>query len=247
VPTPFTHLASAQRLLVDDKLPAAVRAAIERDLPAFLLGNIAADARIAGGVAREATHFFAYDRPIVQHPWRVMLAQHPSLSSPHSSAQRAFLAGYVAHLSLDELWSLEMVRPRFGNGTWGDRHQRFLMLHVILIYMDMRDYAMLENWQRKTLCMAAPNGWTPFLSDPALADWRDFIGGQLAPEGSSQTLQVFGERINVSPETLGSILADPQRIQQELWDHVPYRFLLGVESHMYDHARTQLSAFYAET
>ncbi|MCA9911386.1 MAG: zinc dependent phospholipase C family protein, partial [Anaerolineae bacterium] len=192
MPTPFTHLAAAQRLLNDPAVPESSRSALARERAAFLLGNIAADARISDGVTRETTHFFAYDRPIETHPWRVMLATHPDLHNATSAAQQAFLAGYTAHLSMDEIWSLEMVRPYFAESTWGNRRLRFLMLHIILIYMDERDYRLLEDWQRGALCGAAPEGWTPFLSDTALVDWRNFIGVQLRPGGDSQTLQVLG-------------------------------------------------------
>jgi hypothetical protein len=242
MPTPFTHLASAQRLIVDEQVPADMRALLKRELPAFLLGNIAADARISGNLNREATHFFAYDRPIDAHPWRVMLDQHPALRTPTTDAQRAFLAGYVAHLSMDEWWSLAMVRPHFVGGAWGDRGLRFLMLHIILIYMDERDYSTLLNWQRATLCAAAPQMWTPFMSDETLAEWRDFIGGQLPP-GSSQTLEVFGGRIDVPAALLRAILDDDIRIQSDLWDHIPRSLLATVEDGMYAHARAQMAVF----
>jgi hypothetical protein len=245
MPTPFTHLASAQQMLVDAQVPADLRALLERELPAFLLGNIAADARVSSNINREATHFFAYDRPIEQHPWRVMLEQHPSLQVPTTDAQRAFLAGYVAHLSLDEVWSLEMVRPHFVGGEWGDRRLRFLMLHIILIYMDERDYAALLSWQRPTLCAATPHDWTPFMSDDTLAEWRDFIGGQIAP-GSSQTLEVFGGRISVTPGELRAILDDPAQMQRDLWDHIPRALLADIETRMYAHARAQMVAFLLE-
>jgi hypothetical protein len=239
MPTPFTHLAVAQRLLVDEQLPASVRRLIDAERPAFLLGNIAADARISGNINREATHFFSYDRPIDEHPWRIMLAQHSSLRTPHSDAQRAFLVGYVAHLSMDELWSIEMVRPYFFGASWGDPKLRFLMLHIILIYMDERDYGLLADWQRGILLDAQPHEWTPFMDDATLRGWRDFIGGQIAP-GISQTLFVFGERIRVPPEDLRAILDSPARMSGELWSNVAQSLLSEVEAHMYDHARAQM-------
>jgi hypothetical protein len=243
MPTPFTHLAVAQRLLRDERVPPSIRRAIDQERSAFLLGNIAADARVSGNITRESTHFFSYERPIEAHPWRVMLEQHPSLVPPHSAAQRAFLAGYVAHLSMDELWSIEMVRPRFFAAEWGDPKLRFLMLHIILIYMDERDYAALEDWQRGVLCQAQPQRWTPFMDDTTLVDWRDFIGAQIAP-GNSQTLDVFGGRIRVSPEDLRAILDDPTRMTQDLWAYVPEVFLTQVEAHMYDHALSQMLRYW---
>lgn len=245
MPTPFTHLAVAQRLLVDGQLPEAVQRLIDAERPAFLLGNIAADARVSGNINREATHFYSYERPIDEHPWRVMLGKHPSLLTPHSAAQRAFLAGYVAHLSMDELWSIEMVRPHFFGAAWGDPKLRFLMLHIILIYMDERDYRLLADWQRGMLCQAKPSDWTPFMDDATLRDWRDFIGEQIAP-GMSETLNVFGGRIRVSPEDLRAILDSPARMRGDLWTHVPQALLADVEAHMYRHARAQMIRYCQE-
>jgi hypothetical protein len=232
MPTPFTHLVAAQQLRDDPHLPQDARDLIERELSAFLLGN----------VARESTHFFTYDLPIVEHPWRVMLDSHPTLRTPTSDAQRAFLAGYTAHLAMDELWSIEMVRPHFVAGDWGDRRLRFLMLHIILIYMDEADYGRLHRWQRDVLATAAPQEWIPFLNDDTLAEWRDLISAQLPP-GKSQTLEVFGERINVPPAVFRSILDTPAQMQADLWNHVSPDLLATTQQRMVDHARGQMMDF----
>jgi hypothetical protein len=92
-----------------------------------------------------------------------------------------------------------------------------------------------------------PQSWAPFLADPALADWRDFIGSQLPPGGSSQTLQVLGERLDMPPQLLAQTLADEATMQAELWAHVPKHLLSQVETQMYDHALDQLAIFYAES
>jgi hypothetical protein len=132
MPTPFTHLEIAQRLLCDPHVPESTRALLDSERPAFLLGSVAADARDGAGATRESTHFYAYDRPIEERPWRVMMNSFPALARPHSRAQVAFRAGYVAHLSIDEEWGRKLVRPRFVKHEWGTPWEhRFLMLHII--------------------------------------------------------------------------------------------------------------------
>src|SRR5262245_50696408 len=111
MPTPFTHLEIGQRLLRDEDLSPDIRSALKDDSSAFLLGSIAADALSGGGGERSDTHFYFYDQPIARAPWRVMLEQFPALNPAANSTQRAFLAGYVAHLAVDELWTMEMLRP----------------------------------------------------------------------------------------------------------------------------------------
>jgi hypothetical protein len=198
---------------------------------------------VSSGIQREATHFYTYDSPIVEHPWRVMLARHTALRHAATLAQRAFLAGYVAHLTMDELWSLHMVRPHFVERAWESQKHRFIMLHIILIHMDERDYGLLEPWQRPTLENALPNSWLPFINDADLSGWRDFIGQQLPPHGESRTLDVFGERIGMTAGALRAILDEPQQMQAGLWAYIAPSLLADVEATMYAGARADLLTY----
>lgn len=244
MPTPFTHLATAQRMLADPEVPAPVAAFLQWQRSAFLLGNIAADARVSNGTSRTDTHFYSYDQPITEHPWQVMLAQHPTLQIASDEAQQAFLAGYVAHLAIDEYWSLHMLEPHFVRHEWGTRELRFFMLHVILIYMDERDYARLDNWQCAALRAAQPAHWLPFMNDDILRGWRDYLASQIA--GESETLAVFGGRINKTPAEFRAVLDSPQQMQMDLWDHIPHAVLEVVETGMYHFAREQMLAYLHE-
>ena len=247
MPTPFTHLLTAQRLLDDPCLSDSARAFLYAERAAFLLGNIAADARVDSGQTREATHFYAYDEPPVsRQTWRVMLERHPSLKTPTSPAQRAFIAGYVAHLSMDEVWTLDMLAPQFGQRDWGgSSHFRFVMLHILLIHIDERDLRGIEGWQVDTLREAAPYNWLPFMTDATLRQWRDFIATQLEP-GASETLAVLGGRVGMTAGELRAILESPERMHEDLWSNVVPEVLTQVEQEMYIHARSQLAIYLSE-
>ena len=245
MPTPFTHLQVAQKLLVDPVIPSAVRDRLAAQLSAFLLGNIAADARTQSGISRSDTHFYHYDTPMTDHPWRVMLAQHPALAQPDNGEQQTFIAGYVAHLAMDEVWTLHMLGPRFFEGTWGaDRRFRFFMLHLLLAYMDERDYALLEAWQADVLAAAIPDDWLSFMPDADLLVWRDYIQGQLT--GESQTLVIFGQRLDKPVEALRAVLDSPERLQADLWANVPQEALEQIEDRMYTFAREQMLLYLSE-
>lgn len=245
MPTPFTHLQVAQQLLADSAIPESVRYELGAERSAFLLGNIAADARTQSGLKRADTHFYHYDQPLTDHPWRVMLARYPALLQPHSPAQRAFVAGYVAHLALDEVWTLHMLVPLFFEQQWaGDDQFRFFMLHVILVYMDERDYALLEAWQPGELAATVPADWLPFMANTDLIGWRDFIHQQLA--GESQTLAILGKRVNKSGAEFRAVLDSPERLQADLWANVPRHTLEQVEGQMYTFAREQMQHYLRE-
>lgn len=247
MPTPFTHLEAAQHLLTDEKIPQPVLDALNGEKPAFLLGNIAADARTEAALSREHTHFYDYTAGITEHPWRVMMRQYPELDPPRTPARRAFLAGYVAHLAMDEIWTLDMLGPHFIQREWASRSVRFFMLHILLSYMDERDYQELLPWQQPTLIQAQPADWLPFMSDAILRDWRDFIGGQIPPAGISRTLEVMGGRINRPPDELRAVLDSPDTMARDLWAHITPPTLQAIESTMYSHARDQLCLYWAES
>jgi hypothetical protein len=245
MPTPFTHLKAAQDLLRDPVIPELIRAALNAERSAFLLGSIAADARVSSGIERADTHFYRYDEPMDQRAWRVMLARHPSLQTPGSASQRVFLAGYAAHLAMDEIWTLDLLREHFFEAVWQDHRFRFFMLTVLLTWADERDHALLENWHAPVLEAAQPVSWVPFMSDNDLLEWRDFIYEQLIT--GSQTLQVLGERARRTPEEYRAVLDSPERLQADLWDKVPTAVIEQVESRMYTFAREQLLAYWAES
>lgn len=244
MPTPFTHLAYAQRLLSEPGLPPTARALLHAHRPAFWLGSIAADVQTISALRREDTHFYHYERPMTEHPYRVMLARYPSMRAPAEDAARAFVAGYTAHLAMDELWSQHMIGPYFAREDWGPREVRFLALQLVLIVMDERDRAGLDAALAEELGRAAPAGWAPFVGDAHLAEWRDMIARQLAPGGQSETLAVVSSRspagMPLTPGRLRAMLDSPQRMARLLWNHVPPAALHEAEQRMFAAAREQL-------
>lgn len=248
MPTPFTHLRIAQNLLADDQLSPSYRALLHRQKPAFQLGSIVADARVASGVGREVTHFYAYGRPISARPWRLMLREHPTLKDANDEPHLSFLAGYVAHLATDEAWALKMVRPQFWEREWRgvERRDKFLALHLILTVMDERDERLLKGWQADSLARSEPRDWLPFMADDVLRGWRDLVARQIVPGGESETLAIFGRRLKRDPAAIRAILDDPALMNLTLWRHVSREALASVERQAYAFTRDQLAVFLTE-
>ena len=235
MPTPFTHLAAAVRLLDDGGLPAALRDRLRAELPAFLLGSVAADAtRLHAPGSREDTHFYGYHEPMADHPWRLMLRRHPQLSRPRDEAQRVFLAGYAAHLAMDEIWTRQIMWPLMeGVDDGGERRRRALVITLLMCRCDERDYRALDAAVTDALAQARPSAWLPFLSDADLATMRDLILDQL--RGSSQTLDILSSRWGQTPQDFRAALDDEARFAREVLARIPESRLLTVEQHM-DHA-----------
>ncbi len=243
MPTPFTHLLAAQRLLSDPAVSARQRALLNGQRGAYLLGSVVADAHALAGLKREDSHFYSFDQPMEDHPWRVMLARYPALQAARDPAWRAFLAGYVHHLSMDEIWSLEMTGPEFADREWAPRPQRFLMLHILLIYMDERDQRLLDERLNRAMGDVPVHRWLPFMDDDVLRQWDRLIYDQLMPGGVSETLEIYGQRIKKTPEELRAILDSPERMQRELWANVTPERTAQIEAEMTDHARAQMIAY----
>jgi hypothetical protein len=244
MPTPFTHLQLAYRLLSDSQLPETIQVCLAAELPAYLLGSISADARIPGK-DRDAAHFYRYDTPMLDHPWRVMTAQYPSLMQPHSPAQQAFIAGYVAHLAADEYWSLHMLKPHFAESDWGSGiRARFFVLHLLLIFQDERDLKLLPLDTGQQLQQCQPAAWLPFMPDAVLYHWRDLIAEQLP--NHSQTLEIFGGRIATDPAQLRQMVDDAALMYDRLWQHITPTMLHDIEENLYAFSRDQLLRYWTE-
>ncbi|MCY3781978.1 MAG: hypothetical protein OXG78_16815 [Chloroflexi bacterium] len=239
----------AQCLLVDESLSPDYHALLRRQLPAFQLGSIVADARVASGMGREETHFYAYGTPISERPWRRMLRQHSELCDPRDETHFAFIAGYVAHLASDEAWALKMVRPQFWGRDWPgvSREDKFFALHLILTVMDERDERGLESWQADSLARCEPDGWLPFLPDAVLRGWRDMVAEQIQPGGDSLTLEIFGRRLRRDSADIRAALDDDACLDRCLWRHVPPALLAEVERQIYTFTRDQLAVYLTGT
>lgn len=249
MPTPFSHLVANIRFLTDPSVPQAIRQQLNNQRPAYLLGSVVADARLENiEDTRKETHFYKYTEPMNDHPWRLMLKQNPTLMKPKSDAHLAFIAGYVAHLAMDEIWTLHMLAPHFADSNWGESLQsRFFVLHFMLIGMDERDLEALPGWVADDLCKAKPNNWLPFMPQHIVKSWQTLIYDQIKPGGESKTLEVFGARLNKTPDEMRTYMNDHEWLQQSLWLNVPPQVLMDVEAKMYTHARDSLIQYMQAT
>ncbi|MBX3084374.1 MAG: hypothetical protein KF716_22245 [Anaerolineae bacterium] len=247
MPTPFMHMALAHRMNTDAVVPSDIRSAIQADWGAFLLGQVAPDARVSSGLQRPQTHFFDY-QPIIDPPApQVMLTKHPELRRPRTTdpSQAAFVAGYVAHLVVDEVWCMEALYPLFSE--WGTMPMRFHMLHMLLGFLDERDYTTLPSSDYAPMHNAAPDHWLPFMTDADLIVWRDLIADQLPSVGRNLTYDILSKRIDQTPEQMADFVHNTQEMQTQLWSNVPPDKIAHVEQDMYARSRQTVIDYYTDT
>lgn len=230
MPTPIQHLVLAEDILAEAALPFAARELLTSQRGAFLFGTIAPDVQTVSGQPREATHFFTMPSPKgdlaptdTRPAHQVMLTGHPALARAGmlSPAQAAFIAGYISHLTLDELWIAQVFGPCFGlEAEWGTFRERLLIHNVLRTWLDQRDGVRLKCDVSETLAQVEPREWLPFVTDAHLRAWRDGIAAQLMPGALIHTIEVFAARLHVPPGEFRRMLDSPEEMQRRVFDHL---------------------------
>ncbi len=89
---------------------------LEEDRGNLYLGSTAPDIRVITRWERGRTHFFDLDNFEEQSGVDGLFGAYPQLQEPGglSAATVAFVAGYLTHLVMDELWINTIYRPFFG-------------------------------------------------------------------------------------------------------------------------------------
>lgn len=249
MPTPFMHMAFAQRLIDDptDQGFEPHRDLIVSNWGAFLLGNIAPDARVSSGLRRADTHFFEYESVITPPAMDAMLSAFPELrrSTVQDDARAAFIAGYVAHLAMDEVWCTDILFPFFTK-LWDGNFSSFQMLHICLGWLDARDLKTIPlATQYPALANATPDSWLPFMPDDAIRGWRDIVAGQIAPTGHSRTLEILGQRVAMSEAQMREFIESERAMNDYLWHNVPPATIAANDQRMADRARGNILAYLA--
>ncbi len=242
------HLALAERLHRDLTLPLSVRATLTNTPDmwgAFLLGSVAADARVTSQIRRSETHFYEYAAVLMPPPVEVMFARYPSLKREalHDPQQRAFVAGYVGHLTMDQVWCETMLFPHFVNAIptiWRNQSESMWAFHLLLTHLDEQDRVALTERTQEALSNAAPHGWLPFMSDVDLTVWRDTIAAQLLPGAHSRTTEVLGKAAGVGAEVLARAVAEDMGL---VWKGVSKERVAAVEEAMDQAVRAAVVAY----
>jgi hypothetical protein len=251
VPTPFYHLSLAEELLNHPALPEKMSQFLHAYRCVYLFGNTAPDVQVVSGQPRQETHFF--DLPIpagASLPWEMLLSAHPHLAEAEElpKSQVAFLAGYLCHLLADWLWVKDIFTPIFGpRSTWGTFHQRLYYHNVLRAYLDLHILPKLSPGMDTCLSRVEPDGWLPFVQDCHLAEWRDLLFPQLHSGAATQTVEVFSSRQGISAPEYYALLESENRMQKEIFEHLPQRLVQSYRQRVLNDSIQLLSDYLAST
>jgi hypothetical protein len=123
--------------------------------------------------------------------------------------------------------------------------KRLYLHNVLRSYLDLEILPDISNGITTNLKNTTPQGWLPFVQDFHLNTWRDFLTQQLEPGASVKTVEVFAARQGVSPEKYYQLLGSEDRMEAELFAHLPREQLLLYRQSLID-ANVKLIRAYLE-
>jgi hypothetical protein len=222
MPTPVTHLSLAEEMLRGDDLSPAARRLLLQQRGPFLLGHTAPDVKTVSGQGRHESHFYTIPRTSERPAYELLFEAHPSLARAKSlpASQATFIAGYIAHLLLDEIW-LDDIFRRYFLQDWGPLRERLFLHNVLRVWIDRQDQQRLNGSVAMALREVEPRNWLPFVSDEHLRAWRDWLVKQLSPGQSMQTAEVFAQRMGVSAAEMEAVSRSPQQMAERVFCHIP--------------------------
>jgi hypothetical protein len=176
-----------------------------------------------------------------------MLAAHPSLAfaSLLTPTHAAFIAGYLSHLIMDEVWLHDIVMPYIfvDDARWGTAHPRFWLYGYLMVYLERQSVGHLQHAAPILLSQAEPEGWLPFVHDRFLRAWRDQVADQIVLGGAALVTQYFAEMIGMTMEELAAITSSEERMAEEVYPIVPRDRVAGFRQCVHERAQKIIGAY----
>jgi hypothetical protein len=223
MPSLGSHLASAR--LLGGRL---AHPAIDADRGSFYLGSTAPDIRVITRLDRERYHFFELDDFESQDSVARMFEQHPSLrdSAKLDQPTRAFMAGYLTHLVMDQDYIETIYRTYFGPAVWGDDPRGNVLDRVLQYEMDRRERERRDEMDgiREVLANTSAAADVAFIGGETLGRWLEVVHDiALQPPTWDRFPQMMNRhlmRAGYSEAEIEQFCRDVPEILSETLDHV---------------------------
>ncbi len=150
-------------------------------LGSCFLGSTAPDIRAMTKWNRERTHFAPLSLELVGDGTRRMFHLYPELADRRNlpPATRAFVLGYVSHLTADEVWITTMFRPHFSRESTlaGDEVEAQIWDRALQLEMDRQAHEEMAGFGHagSIICGGEQGVETAFLDADVLEEWRQWV------------------------------------------------------------------------
>lgn len=190
MPNPATHIEMAYGAaqLFDSVV-------IHGKMSQYLLGSTAPDIRVITGRGRELYHFAPLDFDEVGAGEVGLFERHPELAKMNHRPTAAFIAGYVSHLILDEMWITTMYRPYFGvDGIFETVTHGAVMDRAMQLELDSIAY---EDFDGLLADLTEFDGGVdvPFIDTETLAQWHQWVKDFVSQRFAWDRLRFMARRI----------------------------------------------------
>ena len=227
MPSLGSHLACARALA--DRLG---HPGIDADRGAYYLGATAPDIRALLRVDRRRTHFFDLGESAAQDSVARMFEEHPRLGDAAGldPATRAFVAGYLTHLLMDEHYIQSVYRRFFGEGSALGGDLRANVLDRALQYemnrRELEDGAALAEI-RAAIDATAAAMRVGFIESRNWPQWREFTREITLQrpdwERFPRVMLIHLRRGGFSEDEIERVSRDPAALVREAVGHVGER------------------------
>ena len=202
---------------------------IHDHLSLYILGATSPDIRVITKKDRSMYHFVTLDFEEVGDGLRNLLrSRRVSMNSSGLSApSRAFMAGYVTHLMLDETWITSMFRPYFSTaGVFCDQNEGLIMDRALQLELDRRFWGSVNPYL-DSISSCEIDIDIEFLQLEPMDQWRDWVVTSLGRNFSWERLRFMAKRISRGVPNhpvhrlANKFVMDPNLALQELFEQLP--------------------------
>ena len=178
MPPLVSHMIAAARAGSQVSLDRADEAPFDQSNGDFLLGATTPDIRVLTRWDRERTHFFDIYNDGHQDCVENFFAAHRMFrdASRLTPETRAWVAGYLTHVIMDQEYVLQIYRPFFGKrSVLGGGSHANLLDRILQYELDRRERESAEEMRqlRRALGESAVAIDAGFVDRPLLTRWRD--------------------------------------------------------------------------
>ena len=173
----------------------------------FILGSVSPDIRAITKWPRECTHFVPLNVKEIGSGTQAMFEKHPGLGhdSSTNSQTRAFLAGYISHLALDETWITQVYQPYLADiNSFSNPVEATIADRVIQLDVDRMARSSLSDG--RALLQSLENSEDKveigFISHGLLRDWRVWVGKYIQEPFSWNRLHFLVQRSHKKDHTV---------------------------------------------
>ena len=231
--------------------------AVHDNLGDYLLGSTSPDIRAMTKWDRERTHFAPLSLDQIGQGTRTMFDNYPELiqSTDLNPASRAFLIGYITHLTADEVWITTMYRPNFESATKVTATEIDADIWDRAIQLDM-DKEVLEQshhleQELNLIKQGDPSISLEFLGQELLFEWRSWVSSFLGRDFSWDRLSRALNRMYRDDQAVqvlvGQFLTKIDSNLEYIYDKIPRATIDSYQERVAIEALNQIKEYIRET